>query len=324
MAKVSVIIPVYNVEKYLRECLTSVCNQTFRDLEIICINDGATDNSLKILEEFALKDSRIHIITQINQGLSGARNTGLKTATGNYIAFIDSDDYVSENFIETLYNKAISEDADISACCVTYLEDGKFIKDNHINKQTFKTQKEVFNSIEDKISFMGSVVVWNKLYKTELLRNAELEFVKGCKFEDTYFTFLAIAFANKITVNDSAEYIYRINNSSIMANVYESEKLFDIIKIMDYLGAEVEKKVNSNQLDSTYKKIYDSYVIGILYSWYKKISKKYLKEFQIQIIQRLKNIETTNNEYIDKKTRRRLNKILNSQKPIFKRLFNLK
>ena len=91
MPKISVIIPVYNVEKYLAECLTSVVNQTFKDIEIICVNDGSTDNSPKILKEFAQKDSRIKIINQENQGLSAARNTGLDVATGEYVSFIDSD-----------------------------------------------------------------------------------------------------------------------------------------------------------------------------------------------------------------------------------------
>ena len=94
MPKISVIVPIFNVEKYLKECLESIINQTFKDIEIICINDGSTDNSLDILNQYAEKDNRIKVITQSNQGLSAARNTGIKYANGEYISFIDSDDYI--------------------------------------------------------------------------------------------------------------------------------------------------------------------------------------------------------------------------------------
>ena len=108
MPKVSVIVPVYNTEKYLPQCLDSIINQTFTDFECICINDGSTDNSLSILEEYAKKDSRIRIISQKNAGLSNVKNVGIKNATGIYITFIDSDDFVSLDYIEKLF-KCIDE-----------------------------------------------------------------------------------------------------------------------------------------------------------------------------------------------------------------------
>ena len=113
MVKISVIIPVYNVEKYLKECLDSVINQTLKDIEIICVNDGSTDNSLNILENYAKKDNRIIVISQKNKGLSGARNTGLKYCSGEYVSFIDSDDYVSKDLFELTYNNAISNNSDL-------------------------------------------------------------------------------------------------------------------------------------------------------------------------------------------------------------------
>ena len=102
MAKISVVVPVYNVEKYLKECIDSIINQTLEDIEIICVNDGSTDSSLEILNNFAEQDNRIKVITQSNQGLSAARNTGIKYANGEYISFIDSDDYIDTSLYETL------------------------------------------------------------------------------------------------------------------------------------------------------------------------------------------------------------------------------
>ena len=113
MPKISVLIPIYNVEKYLRECLESLVNQTFQDIEFICINDGSTDSSLKILEEYAQKDSRIKIINKENSGYGASMNMGLDAASGEYIGIVESDDFVSSNMFEDLYNLAEKNNADI-------------------------------------------------------------------------------------------------------------------------------------------------------------------------------------------------------------------
>uniref|UniRef100_UPI003864C4B3 glycosyltransferase family 2 protein n=1 Tax=Methanobrevibacter sp. TaxID=66852 RepID=UPI003864C4B3 len=113
MCDVSVIIPVYNVEKYLKECLDSVCNQTLANIEIICVNDGSTDNSLAILNEYAQKDGRIKIISQENQGLGAARNRGLEDASADYVYFLDSDDYIELTTLEKLFNNAVSNSSDV-------------------------------------------------------------------------------------------------------------------------------------------------------------------------------------------------------------------
>ena len=127
MQKVSVIISVYNVEKYLARCLDSVINQTLKDIEIICVNDGSTDNSAQILEEYAQKDERIKVITQVNSGLSEARNTGMSASTGEFIAFLDSDDFVDLDFYEALYNSAVKNNCEI-AC-------GNIIRENDKKKR---------------------------------------------------------------------------------------------------------------------------------------------------------------------------------------------
>ena len=126
MPKISVIIPVYNVERFLKKCLESVINQTLSDLEIICINDGSTDKSLSILNSFAQKDNRIIVINQDNQGQSCARNAGLSIATGKYIGFVDSDDWIDLDFYEKLYNTAKKYNADIAAAGIKRLRTYKW------------------------------------------------------------------------------------------------------------------------------------------------------------------------------------------------------
>lgn len=321
MKKVSVIVPIYNVEKYLSECLESICNQTLKDIEIICVNDGSTDNSLKILEEFVKKDNRVVIFSQPNGGLSAARNSGLKIANGEYIAFVDSDDYIQPDFLEKLYLNALRTKSDIVAGGVIYLEDGKFNNKNYINKVTFRLGKDYITSIEDKYNFMSSVVVWNKLYKNDLINRAQLKFVEGCRFEDTYWTFLASAFADKISFEPSVNYIYRIIKTSITADAYSSPKVFEIIKIMDCLGDELKNKIDSDMLDKEYQLVYEAYVVGLFYSWYKRVSKEYSKEFFEQIISRVKDLDIDNNRFVDKNTRRRFCKLINSGKSFWKRIF---
>ena len=157
--KLSVIIPVYNVEQYLPKCLASVVQQTLKDIEIICVNDGSTDNCLKILEEFKSKDNRIKIINKENAGLGNARNTGLEEAKGEYISFIDSDDYIDENFFELLYNEAKEDDADV-AC-------GGIIRENDGEPYFFFffSQTVITDDIYQKINISKATqfsFVWNK------------------------------------------------------------------------------------------------------------------------------------------------------------------
>lgn len=324
MPKISVIIPVYNVERYIEECLRSVCNQTLKDIEILCINDGSTDNSLEILKSFAQNDNRVIIIDQQNAGVSAARNKGLELSKGEYISFVDSDDYIKPDFLEKLYNKATETEADIVACGVTYLENGNFNAQNHLHKQTFKTGKDIITTINDKFSFMSSVVIWNKLYSANLIKKHNIKFVENCRFEDNHFTFITIAIANKIALEPSTEYIYRIINNSFMSDIFNSKKLFDIIKIMDNLKLDIQEKIKTQEMPEIFEKIYNAYVIGIFYSWNKNISKNYIKEYQSEIIKRVEGITISNNEFIDKKTKKRYNKLINLNKPLWKKLFNIK
>ena len=127
MPQISVVLPVYNVEEYLRQCLDSLANQTFEDFEVICVNDGSGDSSLSILEEYASEDERFKIISQENKGLSGARNTGMDYIKGKYTIFVDSDDWLELNALEKLYNKIIALDSDILNCKIKYVKNNKIL-----------------------------------------------------------------------------------------------------------------------------------------------------------------------------------------------------
>ena len=169
MPKVSVIVPVYNVEKYLPTCLDSLVQQTLKEIEIIVVNDGSTDNSLSIMQQYAKKyPDKIKIYSKENGGLSDARNAGMKIANGEYISFIDSDDYISCDFIETLYNVMKAEKSDIVECDTVRFEDGatpSVINDN-CEVNSFSAEKGLSLLItEDKFHQH----VWNKLYKLSLI-----------------------------------------------------------------------------------------------------------------------------------------------------------
>lgn len=198
MIKVSLIIPVYNVEKYLEKCLDSLINQTLKEIEIICVNDGSTDNSPAILEQFKLKDNRIKIINQENLGVSQARNNGINTSQGEYIGFVDSDDYVDNDYFEKLYNSAKKFNAEVAAGDL-YKE-----KNNKIGKKRFNyTKEELFVKPEDKIKnakIPKYNYTCNKIYKRESLLNLNLPFENNRYYEDIIWSVKAIYYLDRKSV----------------------------------------------------------------------------------------------------------------------------
>ncbi len=186
MPKISVIIPVYNTENYLKECLNSVINQTFKDIEIICVNDGSTDNSLSILEEYARTDSRIKIINQKNQGVSSSRNNGIKSARGEYIMFLDSDDLYKPDLCEKVVEKIDSQSPDIVMWGHDCRCDKKIIKTDEYAYKLKKLSLKRNNSLKNLISLQ--VFIWDKAFKKSFLENKKIEFPAGIKnAEDLIF-----------------------------------------------------------------------------------------------------------------------------------------
>ena len=218
MVKVSIIVPVYNVDKYLEKCLDSLINQTLKDIEIICVNDGSTDNSLEILEKYSQKDNRIIIINQDNAGVSVARNSGMKIAKGQYIGFVDSDDWVDLDFYEKLYNSAIANDADIAISSII-----RWRKYN--KKYRVKYEDKVYTTLQEKISacfIPKNCYVWNKLYKSHIVQNKH--FTPNVYFEDIIWLPEVIKSSNKLITVSGTNYYYRVNNNSIVKKTSKKKR----------------------------------------------------------------------------------------------------
>ena len=236
--KMTVIIPVYNTAPYLYRCLNSVINQRLRELEILVVNDGSTDNSLQILEEFAGKDARIKIINQKNQGLSVARNTGLECATGEYVAFLDSDDWFDPIMCYNMYRKALREKSDIVLCTLTCIDSqtGQEVPDPYCN-EIFLPQKyfrQAF-SVKDILPDFLSLPVFacSKVYRRAFLEQHRLRFIPHTFMEDNPFFFESFLHAERISALYARFYYYRINRSaSTMSS--KDERFFDHIRIFEY------------------------------------------------------------------------------------------
>lgn len=233
MAEISVIIPVYKVEKYIDKCLESVCNQTFTDLEIILVDDGSPDNCPQICDDWANKDSRIKVIHKNNGGLSSARNEGIRHATGKYIGFVDSDDWIMLDMYETLYKLFNSGDYDIASVGVVRIKDENYsplIQDETISvytsKQFIKRLLKVGTQDSDQYA-------WNKLYRRKIL--TDNIYPEGLTDEDVEGTLKAVLNSGKSIICSNKElYLYRINDESITSLKYNSTKT-DFLKICDHV-----------------------------------------------------------------------------------------
>ena len=229
---ISIIIPVYKVEKYLEKCIESVLKQTYTNLQIILVDDGSPDNCGKICDEYAKKDSRIEVIHKANGGLSDARNVGISKAKGRYIGFVDSDDYIKEDMYEILLNLIKKYDADVSICNLYDVIDGNECirnKENGIREYSrLDILKEVL--LDKNIQSYA----WNKLYEKELFD--EIKYPIGKKYEDIGTTFYLFEKCNKIVVTSEPEYYYLKRADSLVNNVTESTILdYTEIIIQRYL-----------------------------------------------------------------------------------------
>lgn len=246
MVKVSVIIPVYNVENYIARCLDSILCQTFKDFEIICVDDGSTDETLEILNAYCLFDKRIKIIKQQNKGVSAARNTGLKAAKGKYISFVDSDDWIAEDMLEKLYKNAQKHTSDFVFCSINSvdIESGNICayhseKVSNIIKK-YKNKPFSERDLDANEYFNQHVTVWNKLYRRDFLNKNKLKFYEGLIFED-YLFFTQIYFkAQRISFEEKPLYFYRCNREGSIKKAAD-ERYFDIFKISKEVIKTVEE-----------------------------------------------------------------------------------
>ena len=247
MKKVSVIVPVYNVEKYLTKSLDSLVNQTLEDIEIIVVNDGSTDNSKKIIETYKKKyPNKIKYLEKPNGGLSDARNFGMPHATGEYIAFLDSDDYVELNTYEKMYNKAKEENADMVECDFIWEYPNKRKIDAGI----------IYNGKKEMLTY-ARVVAWNKLIKRALLEKNKIEFPKGLRYEDVEFFYKMIPYYNKVSFvkEPLIHYIQRESSISKVQNE-RTKEIFEVLNnVIEYYKKNNLYNEYKDELEYTYTRL---------------------------------------------------------------------
>lgn len=313
---ISVIIPVYNVENYLEECLDSVINQTLKDIEIICVDDGSTDNSANILKEYSKKDSRIKIITKENGGQATARNLGIKESKGEYIAFIDSDDFIEPEMFEKLYTKAKANNLDIAMCKIaTYNNQTEEIKDNvwYYMLGVFRDfDKDIFNHRDTK-EFTCNIAVtpYNKIYKSSLLKENNILFPEGLIFEDEKFFYDTYLRAKRVSIIDEFLYYYRINRKGSTVDIEKENDYTDIIEISKQIRETFRKTNNYND----YKFLLNNRLIHLQLARFTQTSEKYKEKFfnllKEDLTEVLKDEEIKNN--LESDVEPRVNKIIRSK-----------
>ncbi len=259
MVSISIVIPVYNIEKYLKTCLDSIVNQTFKDFEVICVNDGSKDDSLEILNEYAKKDSRIKVVTQENGGSGSARNNGLKRAEGKYVQFLDGDDYFEPELLEKLYNLAEKHQADISVCSSRKVDDEGNITETRNPNSPLNLAKIILDKSfsykdfpEDIFSLIGTIP-WNKLYLRQMLLDNNLKFPALTGPDDLCFVHMANVCAEKIAVIDDELINYRYNRPGSV-QTYRANHTLDIVRAFLFIKDFLKEKRLYDFLEKAYIK----------------------------------------------------------------------
>lgn len=229
---ISVIVPVYNVKEYVRKCLKSIVSQTYKNIEVLVVDDGSTDGSGEICDEFSLSDSRVKVFHKKNGGLSSARNAGLKKAKGEFVCFVDSDDYVRKDFIGQLYSSVDKNEADIAVC--GYNDD--------------IPRREVLSGEEATIKLLIQqenieILAWNKIYRRTLFSENGVEFPEGKKHEDNLTTYKLLSFARRVAYVSESLYVYIERDDSIV----HSGKIEERLEMRELAAEEAIKFFKGNE-----------------------------------------------------------------------------
>ena len=268
---ISIVVPIYNVEKYLKQCIESIINQTYKNIEILLVNDGSTDNCAQICDEYAQIDERIKVIHKKNGGLSDARNSGINIAKGKYIAFIDSDDYVSEEYIEKLYNAISENNVRIAQCNFVKVTDDntEIEKIGYAEKNKIKSGYEMVKELYT--GHWENILAWNKLYDIGLFKNVRYPF--GKIHEDEFTTYKILYEIQNVAIVEDCLYKYRQNDNSITGQNFKKKRL-DVIIAYEERMEFFEK----NDEEELYQLSLISY-LGTIRRCYEK-TRRYLKESQ--------------------------------------------
>ena len=256
---ISVIVPIYNVEKYIRQCIESIICQTYSNLEIILVDDGSPDKCGDICDEYAKLDNRIKVIHQENKGLSAARNAGIKASTGEYIGFIDSDDFIMPNMYEVLLNICIDNECNIAKCSTIDVKNRKYPIVKSKSDVNVYSSKEILDKIYSKENIFNPAPC-NKLYSKRIFK--KILFEEGIIHEDEAAMVQFIYYAERIAVTNDILYCYYLSPDSIMRKKF-SHKRFDVLKAFE-IRMEFLKKVGMNDLFMKTQVQY-SYIIANLY-----------------------------------------------------------
>lgn len=235
MTTVSVIVPVYNVEDYLRKCIDSIIDQSYKNIEIILVDDGSPDGCPAICDEYAKWERRIKVIHKGNGGLSDARNSGILESSGEYIAFVDSDDYIAADFIKVLLDQAVKHEADISVCNFYRVYDQKLVAET---KPVHFAELTNIEAMRDVFAYpsLCDIMSCNKLYKRELFVKNEVAFPVGKIYEDDFVTYKLCYYADRVVFIDEPLYYYTQREGSITRSRF-SKKTFDMVEASRGAGA---------------------------------------------------------------------------------------
>lgn len=309
MTLISILIPIYNSEKYIEQCVNSIISQTYKNIEIICINDGSTDNTKEILENLQKKDKRIKIINKKNTGYGNSLNIAIQSAKGEYIAIIESDDHIKNTMLETLLKYTKEDETDIVKA--NFYKENNSIKKN--SSKYFINKTTNINLFPNMLLIQPSI--WSALYKKEFLIKNKIKFneTKGASYQDLSFHFKTMFLAKKIFLLNEHLYYYRTNNSDSSINSKDKAFLvFDEIEtINNFLK---DKKINENTL--TIKNIFEYKVITwnfnrIQNKYNKKVFNKaleYFKKYNFQTLMKNNTLTIKDKIYLN---------ILNKNKKLF-------
>lgn len=276
--QISVIVPIYNVSRYLRACLDSILNQTYKDLDIILVDDGSTDECPHICDEYSRRDARIRVIHKKNGGLSDARNAGIEYARGRFLTFVDSDDVITADMIEYLHDLLVKYGADMSLCQMRRIDDsGMPVGDGYA-----LTDELIQGGVEACMkAFLKnnkfSTASWSKLYRTSFFQ--DVRFPKGKWHEDVFTTYKLVAQCQRIIIGGERKYLYRIREGSIMATSFKPAHM-DTIEAAKTRNAFIEKNFPSLTNYSRAGVVYAANVCSLRMAQSAGICKSYIRDMQ--------------------------------------------
>ena len=295
---VTIVVPVYNVEKYIERCLNSIIGQTYNNLEILVVNDGTEDKSMEICKRIQLKVSRIKIINQKTAGLSAARNTGIRNASGKYICFIDSDDFVNKEYVRLLLNSLIENDTDISVCDFLYINEKGYTWSKKVKKNTVYSSIEAIRDLLVGIQ-NTEIMTWNKMYKLNLFKDNNIYFPEGKLHEDNFTTYKLYYYSRSISMIQNKLYYYLQRNNSIMGKNFNTRRMDILQAIKETKEFFKEKNVNLDMELECYEAIIKINILNNM------ITDNFYGEEKNKIINDIKNNKRKfiKNKYINKKVK---------------------